>query len=188
MALKRNKILFFIGLYAFIVMNALPARAQTLSTSTAKISLYSSTPIEDIRALAEDAKSVLVPGNRQIAFQVQIRSFQFEKKMMQEHFNENYMESDKFPQARFAGTITENIDLSKDGMYEVHAKGTLTVHGVEQPRTIAGKLQVKDGNVHLSTAFKVRCADHKIKIPTLVFNKIAEEIDVKVEADYQSSK
>ncbi|MBE7175386.1 MAG: YceI family protein [Mucilaginibacter polytrichastri] len=159
--------------------------AQNYSSTASKISLYSSTPIEDIRASSTQGKSVIVPAKKQIAFQVAIRSFDFEKKMMQEHFNENYMESDRYPQAKFTGVIREDIDLKKDGTYPVTAKGTLNVHGVEQPRTIPGKLIVKSGAIHLDTKFGVKCVDHKIEIPTLVFNKIAEEINVTVSADYK---
>ena len=97
---------------------------------------------------------------------------------MQEHFNENYMESERYPYATFKGTINENIDFNKPGIYEVSASGVLNVHGVNQKRTLKGKLQIADSGLTVNTQFDVLLADHKIKVPRLVFNKIAEKIAV----------
>ena len=102
---------------------------------------------------------------------------------MQEHFNENYMESEKYPLAKFKGVIEPKIDFTKDGEYSVMAKGILNVHGVDQPRTINGKIVIKNGVVNLNSNFNVACDAHKIKIPKLVFTKIAEIIQVKVQGD-----
>jgi len=101
---------------------------------------------------------------------------------MQEHFNENYMESDKFPTASFKGKINDNVDLTKDGTYKVTASGTLNIHGVEKPRDIEGSVTVKGGNVSLSSNFRVKLEDHKIERPSVVFQNIAETIDVKINA------
>jgi polyisoprenoid-binding protein YceI len=101
---------------------------------------------------------------------------------MQEHFNENYVESDKFPYAVFNGTIVEAIDLTKDGEYNVTIKGTFDLHGVKQERVIKGKLTVKNGEPAFgSAAFDVKLADHKIKIPKTVFLNIAEVIKIDLE-------
>ena len=101
---------------------------------------------------------------------------------MQEHFNEKYMESDKNPKSTFKGKINEKIDFTKDGEYNVTVTGKLNIHGVEQDRTISGKVIVKEGKIQLLTSFKVKNADHKVEIPKIVSAKIAEELDVKVDA------
>ena len=107
---------------------------------------------------------------------------------MQEHFNTDYMESDKYPKATFKGKIQEHIDLSKDGNYPVTVTGELEVHGVKQTRTIPGKITVSNGAVKMTSEFMVKCADHQIKIPQLVFHNIAESIRVQVSAVYTSYK
>ncbi|GAB3937820.1 hypothetical protein GCM10028827_43000 [Mucilaginibacter myungsuensis] len=148
------------------------------------MSLYSKAPLEDIRATSATAASVYKATTGEVAFNVPIRSFKFQKSLMQEHFNENYMESDKFPNATFKGKVQSLPDLTKDGTYAVKATGDLTVHGVTQNRTIDGAFTVKGGAVSFNSEFTVKCVDHKIDIPKLVFQKIAESISVSVTATY----
>src|ERR1700743_748286 len=109
----------------------------------AQISLYSEAPIENIEAKSQKGTSVYNASTGDLAFSLPINSFVFAKSLMQEHFNENYMESDKYPQASFKGKITEHVDVSKDGSYSVTAAGVLNVHGVNQDRTIKGTIAVK---------------------------------------------
>jgi polyisoprenoid-binding protein YceI len=150
----------------------------------AKLSLYSSAPIEDIKAASTTGASVFNAATGQLDFSVAMRSFQFEKSLMQEHFNSDYMESDKYPRATFKGKIEEHIDVTKDGAYPVKATGDLTVHGVTQTRTIPGTITVKSGEITMTAEFMVKCADHHIEIPRLVFHNIAESIKVNVSATY----
>jgi polyisoprenoid-binding protein YceI len=154
----------------------------------AKISLFSSAPLEDIQASSSSGTSVYNPATGDLAFSVGIRSFQFPKSLMQEHFNENYMESDKYPKATFKGKIKEPVDVTKNGSYPVNVTGELNVHGVTQTRTIPGTVVVNNGMVTMSSEFMVKCADHKIEIPTLVFKKIAESIKMNVSATYTTVK
>ena len=154
----------------------------------ANISLYSKAPIEDIEAKSGTGTSVFNAATGDLAFSVSIRSFQFPKSLMQEHFNENYMESDKYPQATFKGKISEHPDVTKDGTYLVTATGDLTVHGVTQARTIPGKIMVSNGVISMTSEFMVKCADHKITIPQLVFHNIAESIRLQIAATYTSYK
>ena len=150
----------------------------------AKISLYSSAPIEDIKASTSSGASVFNISSGELEFSVSIQSFEFEKSLMQEHFNSDYMESDKFPKATFKGKIQENVDITKDGIYPITVTGDLTVHGVTQKRTIPGKLIVKNGVISMSSEFIVKCADHHISIPQIVFHNIAESIQMNVSATY----
>lgn len=107
---------------------------------------------------------------------------------MQEHFNSDYMESDKFPKATFKGKIQEQIDVTKDGTYPITVNGDLTVHGVTQKRTIKGKVDINGGVITMTSEFMVKCVDHHIDIPRLVFHNIAESIQMNVTATYTPYK
>jgi len=169
------------GLFTILISSAAPAQPN-LGTKNGKITFFSSTPVEDIKAASDKLSAVWVTKTQEIAFQVPIRSFKFAKGLMQEHFNENYMESDKYPYAGFKGKAVPEIDMSKDGTYPVKTVGTLTVHGVSKHREIPGKITVKEGKARITTSFDAACADHNIKIPTLIITKVAEVINVKVDA------
>src|SRR5882757_9087161 len=97
-----------------------------------EVSFFSKAPVEDIDAHNTSAHSVLNTTTREVAFLVPIRKFVFQKALMQEHFNEKYMESDKYPMASFKGKINEDVDFSKDGETKVTATGQLSIHGVEK--------------------------------------------------------
>ena len=108
--------------------------------------------------------------------------------MMQDHFNSDYMESDKYPKATFRGKIQEHIDVTKNGSFPVTAVGELDVHGVKQNRTIPGKATVNNGVLTLTSEFMVKCADHHIDIPKIVFHNIAESIQMNITATYTPYK
>lgn len=157
--------------------------AQTLYKATnAEVSFFSKTPLENIDGKTVTATTLINVETKEIAFVIQNVSFQFPNKLMQEHFNEKYMESEKFPLSQFRGTIQEKIDLKVPGTYQVTVKGKLTIHGVEQERTITGTILVAEGKITMQSKFRVKVADHKIEIPSLVATKIAEELDVDVNA------
>jgi hypothetical protein len=153
----------------------------------ATITLYSNAPIEDIKASASTGVSVYNASTGELAFSLSINSFQFEKSLMQEHFNSDYMESDKFPKATFKGKVQQQVDVSKDGAYPVTVTGDLTVHGVTQKRTIQGTITVKNEVITMASEFMVKCADHHITIPSIVFHNIAEIIKMNVSATYLSN-
>jgi hypothetical protein len=182
---KQIAVLIFV---AYLLMLCIQVKGQNFVSSNLKTSIFSSTPIEDIKALSTRTNAVIIGKTGEFAFQVPINSFEFEKKMMQEHFNENYMESDKYPTASFKGKIDPNINWAKDGEYTVLAKGILSVHGVAKLREIGAKVISKSGVVSLISSFDVACADHQIQIPTLVFTKIAKIISVKVNGTLTSKK
>ncbi|SFH30074.1 YceI family protein [Pedobacter insulae] len=181
MNLLKNTKLLFVALLSLSPL--LQAKAQTFAGKQIKFNIFSSTPIEDIKAVSYTGVAVLVAQKQELSMQLMIKSFEFDKKLMQEHFNENYMESDKYPLAKFKGIIEPKIDWTKDGEYNVTAKGTLLVHGVSQGRTINGKITIKNKIVSLDATFNVACAAHQIKIPSLMFTKIAETIQVKVQGN-----
>lgn len=169
---------------AVALMAAAPAgknKGKLFVFESGHISFFSETPVEDIEAHTHSYAVALNPENRKFAFSVAMTTFEFEKSLMQEHFNENYMESEKYPNATFKGGIEEDIDLSKDGTYSANAKGKLEIHGVTQERTIPVKVEVKEGKIKFNSDFKVKLVDHNIEVPSIVVTNIAEVIDVKVE-------
>jgi polyisoprenoid-binding protein YceI len=154
----------------------------------AKLSIFSSAPIEDISAETTTGTSVYNPASGDLVFSINIRSLTFPKSLMQEHFNTDYMESDKYPKATFKGKVQQPVDVTKNGVYAVSVVGDLEVHGVKQTRTIAGSITVNNGAITITSEFMVKCADHKIDIPRLVFHNIAESIKVNISATYASYK
>ena len=179
-SIKKSKLLLAM-LCGFALIQQVSA--QTYTGKNIKFTIFSSTPVEDIKAASYTGVAVLTAQKQEITIQVAIKSLEFDKKLMQEHFNENYMESDKYPLAKFKGIIEPKIDWKKDGEYNVTAKGTLTVHGVDQVRAITGKIVLKNGVASLNSSFNVACVAHQIKIPSLMFTKIAETIHVKVQGN-----
>lgn len=164
------------------------AGQDTYVCKNARVNIYSSAPIEDIEGNSISAVSVYNASTGELDFSLPIRSLHFEKSMMEEHFNENYMESDKFPKATFKGKMDQRPDLTKDGTTPVTVTGELEVHGVKQNRTIKGEVKVAGGVVSMTSEFMVKCADHHIDIPQIVFHNIAESIRVRVAATYSEYK
>lgn len=174
------------------LLAAPPAFSQQIVSSTnGEITFFSEAPIENIEAVSRSLNSVLNTETNDILFVVSIRSFEFEKEGIKEHFlkkkeefNNKYMESDKYPTATFNGTISGAVDYSKDGVYEVTATGKLKIHGVEQPRTEQGTILVKDGIISLSGQFTVSLKNFNVEIPKLLTQNIAETVKVTYNVTY----
>lgn len=162
------------------------AFAQKYFTKTATISFYSETPVEDIEATTHQAMSLINAENGEMVFKMQIKTFQFEKALMQEHFNEKYLESDKYPDASFKGQIADigSVNFGKDGVYTVKVTGALTIHGVTKDVTTDASITVKGGKVTGEAVFPVTVADYKIDIPGAVKDNIAKVVEVRVKANY----
>jgi polyisoprenoid-binding protein YceI len=162
--------------------------AQKLITKTAFVKFYSHTPVEDIEAENNQVLSVINTDEGTLAFSMLMKSFSFEKALMQEHFNEKYVESDKFPKATFKGAIqnaNDAVDFTKDGSYEVDVAGVMNVHGVEKQVESKGTVDVKGGDIRLASTFFASPEDFDISIPGVVAEKIAEKIEITVKADFQ---
>lgn len=156
---------------------------QVYMTRSAHISFFSVTPMENIKAVNDQAYAVIDAGKKNIAFTLLIKSFQFEKELMQQHFNENYIESDKYPKASFSGSFTGDVNTATDGTYNVTVKGNLTIHNVTKSVEAPATLEVKSGHLIGKTQLKVKAEDYNISIPALVREKIAKEITIDVLAD-----
>jgi YceI-like domain len=172
--MKRYSILFIAQVFLSI-----PSFGQLFSTQTGETSFFSETPVENIVAINKSVGAMLNTATNEIAVGIKMASFDFPNRLMKEHFNENYVESEKYPTSMFKGKITEAIDYAKNGTYNVTAKGQLILHGVAQPRELRGTLTVEDQKITLVNNFDIKLVDHKIDVPKLVFTKVAEVIAVK---------
>jgi polyisoprenoid-binding protein YceI len=160
--------------------------AQKYMTKNGNIMFYSETPMETIQAVNDQVNAALDTQTGDIVFKILIKSFQFPKALMQEHFNENYMESDKFPNSTFKGKITNlsAIDFSKEGTYNAVLEGDMTIHGVTKNISEKGTFTVEPGDkIHGKSKFLVTVADYNIRIPGTVINNIAETIEVTVDVE-----
>jgi len=172
----------------FLQVDTLNAQTRYMDRA-GKASFFSKAPLENIEAHNDQVLSLLDVEKGEVAVSMLMKGFQFEKALMQEHFNEKYIESDKFPKATFKGKIKDisKLDLTKDGNYVVDVVGEVTIHGETQPLETKVDFTVKGGQVNANSTFKLRVKDFKITIPTLVIKNIAEEVEVKISFNYQPS-
>lgn len=176
-----------ITLIVIIFLLALPLSAQKYMTRNGYIGFFSHTAMEDIKGDNNQVASVLDVATGGIVFQVLIKSFHFEKALMEEHFNENYLESEKFPKSTFNGKITNlsGIDFSKNGTYNATVEGDLTIHGVTNKVTAKGTIEVRPDGISASSKFNLVPEDYKIEIPGIVRNNIAKSLEVTVTMKYE---
>jgi polyisoprenoid-binding protein YceI len=171
---------------SLLTMLVLSASGQKYMTKTGFISFFSHTPMEDIKGDNNQVASVIDISTGEMVFQVLIKSFHFEKSLMEEHFNENYMESDKFPKASFKGKITNlsAVDFKKTGSYEVLVEGDLTIRDVAKKMSVKGILEVVTGGINTNAKFIITPEDFDIEIPSVVRENIAKTIEVTVAMKY----
>ena len=176
----------FIFFVATLFVMTGTANAQKYYTKNGNISFFSKTSLENIKADNNQVMCVLNTQTGEIQFSLLVKSFHFEKALMEEHFNENYMESDKFPKATFKGTITDmsRVSFNTDGIYTVPVTGDMTLHGVTKKITTTGTIIIKAGKISASSKFPIRISEYNISVPNLVKDNIAESIDVTVNASF----
>lgn len=169
-------------LLAIILFTSTLVNAQKYMTKGGTIKFFSETPMEKIDAVNHQVNSALDFSNGNFVFKVLIRGFEFEKALMQEHFNENYMESEKFPNSTFNGKIAniKDVNLAKDGVYKVVVEGDLSMHGVTNKVKVNGTLDVKGEKVIGKATFNVIPKDYNIAIPKAVIKNISETIQIDV--------
>ena len=163
---------------------AVPAPAQRFFTRDAKVQFYSDAPMEKIEAVNKSGTAVIDTKTGNMEWKVLIKNFIFEKALMQEHFNENYLESSKFPNATFKGTLADvsSVNFGKDGAYNTRVKGALEIHGVKKDIEVPGTITVAGTTLKINSVFTVAVADYNISIPGVVRDKIAKEVKVTVDA------
>lgn len=175
---------FIILLAAFAFTTNLYSQ-KLYSTKSGKISFESRSALEDIEAINTEVESKLLPSTGQIVFNLLIKGFQFENQMMEDHFNDDYLQSSKYPKADFKGTIAniKAINFAKDGTYPATVKGNLTIHGVTKPITSTGTITVKNGKVSAKSKFNIKVRDYKIG-GSMIGKEIAETISINVDCQY----
>lgn len=179
-----------IRLFTFVMLalcSAAGLHAQKYMTKNGMIRFYSEAPAENIEAVNKQVNSALDISTGDFVFRVLMKAFEFEKALMQEHFNENYVESHKFPNASFAGKLTnlQSIDFTKEGTYEALIEGDLTIKGITKKISEKGTFEVKEGTIRGKSVFMVALSDFDIKIPRAVVSNIAEKIEVTVDISLQ---
>ena len=176
------KNLYWWTLLTIILCVSSTAQAQKYMTRTGVVTFYSTSILEDIEARTDQVAALMDVQNSQIAFTIPIKSFQFKRTLMQEHFNENYMESERFPKATFSGRV---VDLQPDALFKggsqrVNVEGDLTIHGVTKHVTVPGALELSRGSMLVHAYFSVAPADYGIEIPLLVRENIAKVVGIRV--------
>jgi hypothetical protein len=166
---------------AWIFVATIPcAVGQKYVTEATLVSFYSHAAIEDISASNKKSVGIFNSSTADIAFSVPIQEFQFAKSLMQEHFNEKYMESDKYPKSTFQGKIS-NFNTGVAGVQNVKANGKLTIHGVTNSIEVPGTIEKEGEKFLMKSKFKVKLQDYKITIPQLLWQNVAEEVEVTLE-------
>ncbi len=181
-----QKLMVFCAAFFVLTIAASAQTGQKFFTRDGKVKFdatAASSP-EKIDALSNSATCVLDASNGNFQWAILVKGFKFEKSLMQEHFNENYMESDKYPKATFIGKITNlgDVNFAKEGTYNAMVSGQMTIHGVTKDITANGALTVGGGKVKVNAGFNLKLADFNISIPSLVSDKIAKEAIILVDA------
>lgn len=158
------------------------AEGQIYMADSCRVTFFSAATIEDIKAANTTSKPVMSTATGDIQISISNEQFIFRKKLMQEHFNEDYMESNKYPNTIFKGKVNEKVDYTKDGLNNVTVTGIMDMHGVQKTITIPGTLTVKNGIIFLAAKFDVKPADYNIKVPMVIGSNIAEKIAVSLTA------
>jgi polyisoprenoid-binding protein YceI len=175
--MKKLILLLFLG-------SSLSSAAQKFIVEKSFVSFYSHATIEDITAEHKNANSIFSSETGEIVFSVPIKEFKFAKALMEEHFNEKYMESEKFPKATFQGKVT-GFQKQVTGAQQVQATGKLAVHGVTKEIDIPGTLEVTGSKIKLLSKFIIKLEDYNITLPQLMWQNIAEQVDVTLEFTYK---
>jgi polyisoprenoid-binding protein YceI len=177
--IKRLTLLFLI----FGLVSTISAQ-NIYVVKTVQISFFSSTPLENIQAKTQKVSAAINLDNGDIIFKTKVNTFEFANKLMQEHFNENYMESDKYPYAEFKGKILNTQQIIGNGTFTVDVVGKLLIHGVTKEYSTKATVIRKDNQLSTLSNFDVKLADHNIKIPSVVGKNIAEVIQIKIAGQF----
>ncbi len=182
-----KKLIILVFCLAFV---SFAANAQKFITKTGHIKFYSEGSLEKIEAHNHQVNAGLDAASGDFVFKVLMKSFEFEKALMQEHFNENYVESDKFPNALFTGKVTniKDVNIAKNGVYDAMVEGKLTLHGVTQNAKTKGSFEVKSDKITGSAKFSILLSDYNIKIPGAVANNISKSVEITVEVNLEKLK
>jgi len=175
-------------LFLCLLISGIAAAQSPLITKDGTTTFFSHSPIEDIEAINEKTTAAIDFSKGDVVVKMLIKHFTFENALMQEHFNENYMESEKFPSAIFKGKLATLIDITQDGTYPVMIKGSLTIRGISTPVETEANITVAGEKITATTKFIAKPVDYDIKIPAVVIKNIAEEIEVSSTLTFVNAK
>lgn len=169
-----------------LLIFSVSAQSKYFTTKTGQTFFDAGTGLEDIKATNNHTVSIIEPSTGKIEFSIGIKEFKFKRQLMEDHFNENYMETEKYPKSIFKGSISnlENINFTKDGTYTAIVKGTLEIHGVKRNIETSGTIKVSGITVNAIASFEVKLEDYKIDVPTIVGIKISDKAKIKVNCNY----
>jgi len=172
------------SILVMLLLGYVASPAQKFTAEHGELSFFSDGIVEDIEAKNGQVGSLFDAGNGDVVFIAKIRDFVFPKSLMREHFNEKYMETERFPKATFQGKLV-GVKTGAAGEQRVRAVGKLNMHGVTRDIDVPGTVEFNGGKLVTKSKFKVKLEDYNIKIPTLVWQNIAEEVEVRVEFTYK---
>lgn len=183
---KRSAIISGLALLLVVASHA----QDKFYTKNGKVSLYSATSMENIEATNKSSVVLLDSKTGDMQFVVLLKGFEFRKALMQEHFNSDYVESDKYPKSEFKGQVTNNseINYTKDGSYTAKVKGKLTLHNITKDIEATGTITIKKGNVQVNSVFNLLLPDYKISVPGSVRNNISDNIKITVDCGLEALK
>ncbi len=175
---------------SFLMLTIVAVAQEKYFTKSGKIEFYSKAPLEDIEAKNKTVTAVLDTKSGALQFAVLMKAFEFEKALMQEHFNENFVESDKYPKAEFKGTVVNNseINYSRPGAYTAKVRGKLTIHGITRDVESLGTIKVESDHLKAASTFNILLSDYNISIPALVKDKLSNTIKIAVDCKLEPLK
>ena len=179
-----------VAVLTFFLFSSFVSKSQKYITKTGTIDIHSETPIFTIKAVNKKVGSILNIETAEIVVSTLIRSFRFHEALVEEHFNENYMESHKFSKAVFKGKISNfsTVNLKKDGIYNIIIEGKLTIHGETNYIKENGTITIKDGNISADTKFNVSLAKYKVEVEKMYKDAIKDDILLNIHFDYKPYK
>jgi hypothetical protein len=195
--MKKTIVLF--ALFCGLNVPNVGAQIYKAKDGTTLVTFFSEAPLEDIEAANKGAIIVLNTTTNDIQVRVSIQNFKFKNSLMEEHFNENYMETDKkgandangaptYPNRNsiFKGKINEKFDYSVDAEHKVSISGKMELHGVTKDVVLDGTLTKKGSEITLSSKFKLKISDYNIKVPSMYVKNIAEVVDVTINSTLEA--
>lgn len=170
--------ILLIALFAFTAKS----ESQIYMADSCRVSFFSATSMEDIYAVNTLSKPIMSATTGDIQINISNRDFVFQSRLMGDHFNKDYMETDKYPHTTFKGKVNEQIDYAKDGINQVTVTGTMDMHGVQKTITIPGTITIQNGTIFLLAKFNVKMVDYNINIPSILGDKLTDHVAVTLTA------
>jgi len=187
---RNNRILLLAVLFIIVLtISSFQNKPFIFTCRNGQADFLSDAPLEMIKASSKSLSGVININDRSFTFLIPTKTFEgFNSSLQKVHFNEDYMETETYPNSTFKGKIIEEIDLSKPGNYKIRAKGKMNIHGIENDRIVRCDLTVTENKIDVKTDFTVFLADHNISIPSIVNKKIAEEIKLRISLTLTASE